>query len=104
MRVSFRVQNRLDDVLESGRVSDCAIGQLDARSGAEANHQLDAFEAAEAEVAFEMSLRAARGERFKAAIGAQFEQELIDDFEGLRLRDGGAIEFCAGGTHGKLRR
>ena len=88
MRAGFCAQDGLDNVLERRGIGDGAVRQLNAEGGAQANHQFNSFKTTEAEVAFEVRLRAPRSQRFETAVGAQFEQELIDDFEGLRLRDG----------------
>jgi len=93
----FFAQDGADQVLDGIRFGDDAIGKANAAGFAEAQHEFDALEAAQAEFALEVRGGMASGQFFEAARAIELNEELADGGDGLRFDEGLAIEFCSGG-------
>ena len=92
-------QDRVDQILHCVGFRHHLIRQPHATSVAEPQHELDALEAAEPQLAFEMRSGAARAKLFQSAQTAELDKQLPDGAKRLRLDDGLAIELYFGSAH-----
>jgi hypothetical protein len=93
------VEESVNQILNGFRVRDDSIGQPHTASIAEAQHELHALEAAEAEFAFEVRRETASSQLLDPARRAKLAQNLPHDGERLRGNRGSAIGPCPRSAH-----
>ena len=99
IRGRILAQDRVDQILHRVGFSHHLIRQTHSTSGAEPQHELDAFEAAKPQLALEMNPRAARAKLFQPAQSAELNEQLPDGSKRFRFDDGLAIELYFGSAH-----